>query len=131
MALEMTIAFKNCEPAEGLRDYVEKKILHATEDLHSLREAQVTFKVEGFRQKVDVTIYGNNIQFFAEGESNDMYASVDLMHHKLDSQLHKYKEKMKDHKKFEQTHEGELRYAKNLFDEKRLQILRKKEGHKK
>ena len=129
--MEMTIAFKNCKPLESLKDYVQKKLLHATADLPSLREAQITFKVEGFRQKVDVTVYGNNIEFFAEGESNDMYASVDMMHHKLDSQLHRYKEKIKDHKKFEQTHEGELRYAKNLFDEKRLQIIRKKERVKK
>ena len=34
---------------------------------------------------------------FAKSESTDMYSSIDLLIDKLDSQLIKYKEKMKDH----------------------------------
>lgn len=125
--LQIHMAFRNAEPTEGLKDYLEKKLLNATKFVGSLTDAHCTFKVEGHRHIVHVALHGNNIDFFAEEESNDMYASVDLVIHKLDLQLKKFKEKVKDHKNYEKSHEGELRYAENLFDEKRSQTARKKQ----
>ncbi len=127
-ALHIHMTFKNTEPTEGLKSYLEKKLLNVTQFIGSLKDAHCIFKVEGHRHShiVHVTLHGNNVEFFAEGKSDDMYASVDLVVHKLDLQLTKFKEKVKEHKNFEKSHEGELRYAENLFDEKRSQSERKK-----
>ena len=125
--LQIHMTFRNAEPTEGLKDYLEKKLLNITKFVGSLKDAHCILKVEGHRHIVHVTLHGNNVEFFAEGESNDMYASVDLVVHKLDLQLKKFKEKVKDHKNYEKSHEGELRYAENLFDEERSESARKKQ----
>ena len=125
--LQVHVTFKNAEPTEGLKDYLEKKLANVTKFIGSLKDAHCILKVERHRHIIHITLHGHNAEFFAEGESNDMYASVDLVIHKLDLQLKKFKEKVKEHKNYEKSHEGELRYAEDLFDEKRSQSERKKQ----
>ncbi|MBI2609063.1 MAG: ribosome-associated translation inhibitor RaiA [Deltaproteobacteria bacterium] len=120
MALKIKETFKNMEPTDSLKDRLEEKLNHITEHVPGVREAQCIFKIEGSRHIVDVTLYATHKEFFAEAGSTDMYASIDLVVHKLQTQLRRFKEKIKNHKSFEQSNAGKLRYAENLFDEKRL-----------
>jgi len=120
MALKIQETFKNIPPAEALKQHLEQKLEHITEHLHSVREARCIFKIEGPRHIVDVTLFGNHKKFFAEAHSTDMYASIDLVIHKLQTQLRRFKEKINNNKSFEKSHAGQLRYAEDLFDEKRL-----------
>ena len=126
--LDIQMTFKNCESTESLKDYLRKKLENVTKHLKSVERANCIFKVEGHRHIIHVTLFGHNVKFFGEGASTDMYASVDLVTHKLELQINKFKERIKDHKDFEKSHEGELRYAENLFDEKRLEIVQKKKA---
>jgi putative sigma-54 modulation protein len=58
----------------------------------------VILGVEKFRHKAEVTIKTNGVIIQAHEESGDLYASIDVVVDKLDRQVKKYKEKLKDHK---------------------------------
>ena len=49
-------------------------------------------------QKAEATIHVSGADLFAKAESNDMYASIDQLINKLDSQIIKHKEKLHNHR---------------------------------
>ena len=53
--------------------------------------------VEKLRQKAEATVNIKGTQLFADTIESDMYASIDLLTDKLDRQLIKHKEKVKNH----------------------------------
>ena len=59
----------------------------------------VVLGVEKLRQKADATINLSGTTLHADAEHEDMYAAIDALSDKLDRQIIKYKEKLKDHKR--------------------------------
>ena len=89
---------KNIEVTEGLRTAVEDKFGKLSRYFTEDTEIHVTFSIEKELQKIEVTIpmKGNIVR--AEEESEDMYASIDLVEAVLERQLRKYKNKIVDQK---------------------------------
>ncbi len=56
-------------------------------------------EVEKDVQKAEATIHVSGADLFAKAESDNLYASIDQMVNKLDSQIKKHKEKLNDHRK--------------------------------
>ncbi|MEJ6517302.1 MAG: ribosome-associated translation inhibitor RaiA, partial [Pseudomonadales bacterium] len=63
-----------------------------------ITNVHVILRVEKQGQKAEATIRIQGGDIFAEAESDDLYAAIDMLVDKLDRQLIKQKEKMKDHK---------------------------------
>ena len=86
-----------------MRQYVEKKLSKLERYFENIDEAIATLSVEKERHIVEVTVPLNGGMLLrGEEETNDMYASVDLVMEKLERQIEKYKtkiaRKMKDGK---------------------------------
>jgi putative sigma-54 modulation protein len=58
----------------------------------------VILSVEKLRQKAESTIHITGGEIYAEAESEDLYAAIDMLTDKLDRQLIKQKEKISDRK---------------------------------
>jgi len=59
---------------------------------------KVILSVEKQRQKAESTIRISGGEVYADAESDDLYTAIDKLADKLDRQLIKQKEKMKDRK---------------------------------
>ena len=52
--------------------------------------------VEKLRQKIEANVHLSGKDIFVESEDDDMYAAIDLLVDKLDRQIVKHKEKIKN-----------------------------------
>ena len=97
--MHINIAFKNFEPSEHLKKYAHRRLekLGRFADKNEQLAAQITLTVDKFRQKADVLLTGKNVHISAEEQSGDMYSSLDLVLDKLESQLKRQLEKLKEH----------------------------------
>lgn len=101
--MRITVKGKNIAVTPALRQYVEKKLSKLERYFDNIDEAITTLSVEKERHIVEVTVPLNGGMLLrGEEETNDMYASIDLVVEKLERQIEKYKtkiaRKMKDGK---------------------------------
>ena len=73
-------------------DRIEHHFDHIT-NLH------VILSVEKLRQKAEATVHASGANLFADAVHEDMYAAIDALSDKLDRQIKKHKEKLKNHHK--------------------------------
>lgn len=92
--MKFTITGRNITVTEGLKNAVTSKLGKLEKYFTPDTEVIVTFIVEKERQKIEVTIpvKGNIIR--SEQESQDMYASIDMVEETIERQMRKYKNKI-------------------------------------
>jgi putative sigma-54 modulation protein len=95
--MQITISGHHVEVTEPLREYVLSKIERLQRHSEQITKTEVTLVVEKLIQKAEATIHVAGADIFANAESEDMYAAIDLLSDKLDRQLIKHKEKSRDH----------------------------------
>ena len=98
--MECRFSFKHMKSSDSLIEYAEPKIRLKIEKLVSKPiEAHITFSVDGHTHLAHCNVVGGEgLHCQVEASSPDMYASLDLMLDKLEGQLKKQKEKLKNHK---------------------------------
>ncbi|MCL6633712.1 MAG: ribosome-associated translation inhibitor RaiA [Alicyclobacillus herbarius] len=84
------------EVTDALQEYAARKLgrLEKYFDTPPEKEAHVTMSVVGNQHRVEVTLQLHGVLFRAEEESEDMYASIDLVVDKLEQQINRYKAKI-------------------------------------
>jgi putative sigma-54 modulation protein len=80
-----------------MRNYVEDKLARLQRHSEQLYDVHVILSVEKQRQKAEATIQVTGSRLYADNTQTDMYAAIDLLVDKLDRQLIRHKEKLKDH----------------------------------
>jgi putative sigma-54 modulation protein len=96
--MQTSVMFKNLEPSEPLRDYVTNKLNRLDKLLDNPAEAQVVLSVEKIRHNTEIRLKGDRLNIVCREKSNDMYSSIDLALDKLEKQLKKQKEKVKNYR---------------------------------
>lgn len=91
----MLVNFKarNMEVSDSLKEYIQKR-LSKFDKLIGEAEATVTLRCFKDRYRAEVTIPYNSVLIRGEEEGYDMYACIDLVTDKLESQLHKYRTRL-------------------------------------
>lgn len=81
----------------ALREYVVGKLNRVERHFDQVIDANVQLTVEKLRQRAEITLRmrGNNIH--VESVDDDMYAAIDAMIDKLDRQVLRHKDRIKDH----------------------------------
>lgn len=95
--MDVFIAFRHLEGTEGIKQYTQEKAEKLVKYLLEPSKMHVTFSLEKYRHRVDITLFEKQQMFKAQGITNDMYASIDAALHNLEEQLKKHKEKIKRH----------------------------------
>lgn len=85
--MNITFTFRHLDSSEAVKNYASEKIGRFQKYLRTPLEAQVVASLERHLQCVDVTILSGKKRYEAREESQDMYASIDLVMDKLDRQL--------------------------------------------
>ena len=79
-----------------IRDYVSAKMTRINRHFDHVIDVNMILSVEKLRQKIEANVHLSGKDIFAECENEDMYAAIDLLVDKLDRQIVKHKEKIKD-----------------------------------
>jgi len=96
--MQINVSGHHIEVTNSLRQYVEIKLERLERHYYQITNVHVILRVEKQGQKAEATVRIQGGDIFAEAESDDLYAAIDMLVDKLDRQLIKQKEKMKDHK---------------------------------
>lgn len=98
--MKFQFSFKHMQTSEALTRHAESKIRSEVEKFVTKPvECHVSFLVDRHNHTAHCTFNGGDgYQFQVEHTCSDMYGSVDHMVDKLEVQLRRQKEKLKDHK---------------------------------
>lgn len=96
--MQVTTTFRHMEPSDPLKSYAEEKLERVRKYIDEPIVAQVSMTVEKIRHLAEVTITAKGVTIKASEETNDMYSAVDAVVDKIERQLRRYKERLKEHK---------------------------------
>lgn len=96
--MNVTTTFRHMEQSEALKAYAEEKLERVKKYIDGPINAQVYFTVEKIRHIVEIVINAKGVNTKASEATNDMYAAVDAVIDKIERQLKRYKERLKNHK---------------------------------
>ncbi len=96
--MQLTVTGHHIEITPALRSYVTSKMERLGRHFDRVTNLHVVLSVEKLRQKAEATLHASGgADLFANAEHEDMYAAIDALSDKLDRQIKKHKEKLKDH----------------------------------
>jgi putative sigma-54 modulation protein len=92
----MNITFRHVDPIDSLKNYSQEKVDKVERYLDQASEAHVVLSVEKHNHQADITIHSGRYMLRGKERSQDMYASIDLAMDKIERQLKRYKERLKE-----------------------------------
>ena len=95
--MQINISGHHVEVTPPLRQSVINKLDRLQRHFDQITNTEVTLIVEKLVQKAEAKVHVSGRDLFANAESEDMYAAIDLLVDKLDRQLIKHKEKNRGH----------------------------------
>lgn len=106
--MQVTVTFRHMESSEALKSYATEKTERLTKYLFEPVEVHWVLSVEKIRHIADTTVTTNGVTIKAQADTQDMYSAIDNVIDKLENQVRKHKERIKDHKPHTDT--GSIRY---------------------
>jgi putative sigma-54 modulation protein len=100
--MNVSISGHHVEVTPALRDYVRAKLERIKRHFDQVIDVNVVLTVEKLsekekRQKAEVTLHVSGKDLHAESIAQDLYAAIDTLIDKLDRQVIKHKDKIRDH----------------------------------
>jgi putative sigma-54 modulation protein len=94
----ISVTFRNTEGEEWQREYLDEKLKKLKKYVDNPVEARVVLSVEKFRNVAEINLSANGLNVNAKEEEKDMHTAIDNAIEKIERQLKKYKEKVREHK---------------------------------
>ena len=94
--MQTSVTFKNLDPTDTLKSYVRDKLDRFDRYLENPAEANVVLLVEKFRHIAEININGDRLTINGKEETNDMYSAIDMVLDKLEKQIKKNKQKIRE-----------------------------------
>lgn len=85
--MEIAYTFRNVESSEGVKTYAKDKLARLAKYVRSSIMADVVLSHERHLYRVEISVRSDAGRYVGIHESEDMYASIDLVTDKLDRQL--------------------------------------------
>ena len=96
--MQVTVTFKHMNSTEALRSYAAEKSERFAKYLVEPVEVHWFLSVEKIRHIAEATIAAKDVSIKACEVAEDMYSAIDMALEKLEKQVRKHKEKVKNHK---------------------------------
>ncbi len=94
--MQTSVTFKNLDPSDTLKSYVTDKLNRFDRLLDNPAEASVVLSVEKFRHIAEINIAGDRLTINGKEETVDMYSAIDNVMDKLEKQIKKSKQKIRE-----------------------------------
>jgi putative sigma-54 modulation protein len=95
--MQLSLSGQHIEITDSLRDHVKSKLEKLTRHFDHMTNVHVVLSVEKDRQKAEATIHVSGADLFASDENENMYTAIEHLVAKLDRQIIKHKDKIKNH----------------------------------
>jgi len=95
--MQLTISGHQIDLTDSMKHYIGEKMQRIERHFDHLNSIDVVLHVEKIHHKAEATVIGKGITLHAHADSDNMYASIDDLTDKLDSQVRKHKEKITNH----------------------------------
>lgn len=96
--MQISITGHHLDVTDSLRNYVLTKFERLERHFDHVTNVHVVLSIEKLKQKAEATFHINGANLHAAGEEEDMYAAIDSLTDKLDRQVIRHKEKIKNHR---------------------------------
>lgn len=96
--MKIIITGRHLDLDDNIRTHAEKRLHKAETFFDRIIEAHMILTAEKHRRIAEVTLRAKGTQFHAQEETGDIYASIDGVMEKIDTQIRRHKEKIKDRK---------------------------------
>jgi putative sigma-54 modulation protein len=93
-SMQLNISGHHVDVTEALKTYTSEKLGKLERHYDHITNVHVVLSVEKMRQRAEATMHVSGAELFADADSEDMYAAIDMLTDKLDRQLIKHKEKI-------------------------------------
>src|SRR4051812_42758147 len=95
--MELKISFKQIDPSDALKAYAAEKSEKLAKYFRGRISVNWTFSVDKQLNVGHCHLIGNNMDYFGQAETENLYAAIDSVVEKIERQLRKHKEIVKDH----------------------------------
>lgn len=95
--MQLTLTGHHIDITPALRDFVENKLGRLERHFDSVTDVHCILTIEKLLHKAEATAHLAGTTIYADATEEDMYAAIDGLIDKLDRQVKKFKEKLKDH----------------------------------
>ncbi len=96
--MQVSVTFRHVDPSDMLKNFAREKVERVQKFLDHASEAQVILSVEKHLHHAEVLVHSGPFFLRSKEKSDDMYASIGLAMEKIERQIKRYKEKMRQHK---------------------------------
>ena len=94
--MQIQVTFRHVESSEAVKEYARDKVGKLQKYLDGPLEANVTLSVEKHRHVADVNLIASGMKIHSRETTGDLYSSIDLATDKLEKQVRRYRDKLKD-----------------------------------
>ena len=114
--MQVNITFRNMFATDALRNHVQDKLGKVVDKyLDKVTEAHVTLSLERYLHQADINLHAGHFHVRGKDKSEDMYASIDTAIDKIERQLKKHKERLKNHRPAHIHQSGPVRVRYEIF----------------
>ncbi len=98
--MQISVTFRHMPPSDPLKEYASTKLRHVIEKYFRSgeSEAHAVLSTEKFWHIAAFQLAFKGMTAAVEERSEDMYSSIDLAMAKLERQVRRHKDKLRDHK---------------------------------
>ena len=96
--MKISVTFRNGEGENWQKVYAEEKMQKISKYLDAPAEAHIIVSMEKFRNATEINLSSNGWNINAKEEAKDMRIALDRCVDKIEKQLKKQKEKIREHK---------------------------------
>ncbi|HEU20103.1 MAG TPA: ribosome-associated translation inhibitor RaiA [Deltaproteobacteria bacterium] len=96
--MQISLTFRNTDAEEWLKEHVNKRLQKLARYIDKPVEAHVILSVEKFRNVAEVNLSSKGVKVNGKEEEKEMITAVDNVIDKIERQLKKHKEKIRNRK---------------------------------
>ncbi|MEW6187596.1 MAG: ribosome-associated translation inhibitor RaiA [Thermodesulfobacteriota bacterium] len=96
--MQISVSFRNVDPSDHLKSYAENRMTRFKKYMEEPVEIHLVLSIQKFRHMADVTISANGFKIKAQEETGDLYSAIDMVLDKIEKQIKRHREKVKEHK---------------------------------
>jgi putative sigma-54 modulation protein len=94
---DISVTGRNVQITDAMKSYAIEKVSKIEKFSDRILDVQVTMDIQKLEHRCDIIIKVDHIKIKSHAVSNQMYTSIDMAVHKLETQLLKYKRKIQEH----------------------------------